>query len=115
MSHTIHKQVKILAEGAHSPTTPEADEVINERRILIIPDLIANSGGVICDYFEQVQGNMNYYWRKDEVLGKLDVHMTSAFLSLNEFAMKKKVTLREAAYLVAVDRVAQACRERGWA
>jgi glutamate dehydrogenase len=110
----ISKRVKILAEGAHGPTNPEADEVINERGILIIPDLLANSGGVICDYFEQVQGNMNYYWKKDEVLGKLDVHMTSAYLSLNDFARKNKMRMREAAYIIAVDRVAQACRERGW-
>jgi glutamate dehydrogenase len=110
----INKRVKILAEGAHGPTNPEADEIINEQGILIIPDLLANAGGVICDYFEQVQGNMNYYWKRDEILGKLDVQMTSAYLSLNDFARKNNIPLRDAAYIIAIDRVAQACHERGW-
>jgi glutamate dehydrogenase (NAD(P)+) len=110
----IGKRVKILAEGAHGPTNPDADAVINERGILIIPDLLANVGGAVCDYFEQVQGNMNYYWKKDEVLGKLDVHMTSAYIGLSDFARKNDLPMREAAYAIAVDRVAQACHERGW-
>lgn len=110
----ISKRVKILAEGANGPTDPDADAVIKERGILIIPDLLANVGGAVCDYFEQVQGNMNYYWKKDEVLGKLDVHMTSAYISLSDFARKNDLPMREAAYAIAVDRVAQACHERGW-
>jgi glutamate dehydrogenase (NAD(P)+) len=110
----ISQQVKILAEGANGPTTPDADEAIKERGILVIPDLLANAGGGICDYFEQVQGNMNYYWKKDEVLGKLDVQMTSAYISLSDFSRKHKLPMREAAYVIAVERVAQACRERGW-
>ncbi len=110
----IGKRVKILAEGAHGPTNPDADTVINARGILVIPDLLANVGGAVCDYFEQVQGNMNYYWKKDEVLGKLDVHMTSAYISLSDFARQNDLPMREAAYAIAVERVAQACRERGW-
>jgi glutamate dehydrogenase (NAD(P)+) len=110
----IGKRVKILAEGAHGPTNPDADMIINARGILIIPDLLANVGGAVCDYFEQVQGNMNYYWKKEEVFGKLDVHMTSAYISLSDFARKNDLPMREAAYAIAVDRVAQACRERGW-
>jgi len=110
----IGKRVKILAEGAHGPTNPDADVVINARGILIIPDLLANVGGAVCDYFEQVQGNMNYYWKKEEVFGKLDVHMTSAYISLSDFARQNNLPMREAAYAIAVDRVAQACRERGW-
>jgi glutamate dehydrogenase (NAD(P)+) len=110
----IGKRVKILAEGAHGPTNPDADVIINARGILIIPDLLANVGGAVCDYFEQVQGNMNYYWKKEEVFGKLDVHMTSAYISLSDFARKNDLPMREAAYAIAVDRVAQACRERGW-
>jgi len=110
----IGKRVKILAEGAHGPTNPDADVIINARGILIIPDLLANVGGAVCDYFEQVQGNMNYYWKKDEVFGKLDVHMTSAYIGLSDFARKNDLPMREAAYAIAVDRVAQACRERGW-
>jgi len=110
----IGKRVKILAEGAHGPTNPDADKTINTRGILVIPDLLANVGGAVCDYFEQVQGNMNYYWKKDEVLGKLDVHITSAYIDLRDFARQNDLPMREAAYAIAVDRVAQACRERGW-
>jgi glutamate dehydrogenase (NAD(P)+) len=112
--NNISPQVKILAEGANGPTTPEADEVIKGRGILVIPDLLANAGGSICDYFEQVQGNMNYYWKKDEVFGKLDVQMTSAYIGLSDFARQNNLPMREAAYMIAVERVAQACRERGW-
>ena len=110
----IAKRVKIIAEGANGPTTPEADEVIKARNIFVIPDFLANAGGVTCSYFEQVQSNMNYYWEKDEVLGKLDVKMTTAFLSCYELAVKKKLFMRDAAYVIAVQRVVEACRTRGW-
>ena len=80
----------------------------------MIPDLLANAGGVTCSYFEQVQSNMNYYWPKDEVLGKLDVKMTAAFVAVREIAHKRKLYMRDAAYIIAVDRVARACRDRGW-
>jgi glutamate dehydrogenase len=111
---TISKRVRIIAEGANGPTTPEADKVIQERGIFVIPDFLANAGGVTCSYFEQVQGNMNYFWEKDEVLGKLDVKMTSAFLAVSELARKKKLYMRDAAYVIAINRVAQACKDRGW-
>jgi glutamate dehydrogenase len=110
----VSQRVRILAEGANGPTTPDADATLNERGVLVIPDLLANAGGFICSYFEEVQGNMNYYWRRDEVLGKLDVQMTSAYLDVHEFAKKNKLPMRDAAYLIAVERVAQACQERGW-
>jgi glutamate dehydrogenase len=110
----IAKSVKIIAEGANGPTTPEADKVIHERGIFMIPDFLANAGGVTCSYFEQVQCNMNYYWEKDEVLGKLDVKMTSAFLAVSELARKRKLYMRDAAYIISVSRVAQACKDRGW-
>jgi glutamate dehydrogenase len=110
----ISKRVKIIAEGANGPTTPEADKVIHERGIFMIPDFLANAGGVTCSYFEQVQCNMNYFWEKDEVLGKLDTKMTSAFAAVSELAKKRKVYMRDAAYIIAVGRVAQACKERGW-
>jgi len=111
---SIGQRVRILAEGANGPTTPDADATLNERGVLVIPDLLANAGGFICSYFEEVQGNMNYYWRRDEVLGKLDVQMTSAYLDVREFAKKNKLPMRDAAYLIAVERVARACQERGW-
>ena len=110
----ISNQVKIIAEGANGPTTPEADKIIHERNIFMIPDLLANAGGVTCSYFEQVQSNSNYFWEKDEVLGKLDVQMTSAFISISEFAKSKKLYMRDAAYVISVNRVAQACSDRGW-
>ena len=110
----IGKRVKVIAEGANGPTTPEADAVLAERGILLIPDFLANSGGVTCSYFEQVQSNMNYYWEIDEVLGKLDLKMTSAFVEVSDLAKKKKLYMRDAAYVISIDRVATACRERGW-
>jgi glutamate dehydrogenase len=110
----ISKNVKIIAEGANGPTTPEADRVLIERDIFTIPDFLANAGGVTCSYFEQVQSNMNYYWEKDEVLSKLDMKMTSAYIQVRELAKRRKWNMRDAAYVIAIDRVAQACRDRGW-
>jgi len=110
----IHDRVKIIAEGANGPTTPEADARLRERKIFTIPDFLANAGGVTCSYFEQVQSNMNYYWERDDVLGRLDVRMTSAFVAVSELARKKNLSMRDAAYVIAVDRVAKACRDRGW-
>lgn len=111
---TISSKVKILAEGANGPTTPEASEMIIDKGIFLIPDFLASAGGVTCSYFEQVQSNMNYYWEKDEVLSKLDVKMTSAFISVSDFAKDNGLTMREAAYIISVNRVADACQSRGW-
>ena len=110
----IKPRVKIIAEGANGPTTPEADEVIKQRGIFVIPDFLANAGGVTCSYFEQVQCNQNFFWTKEEVLNKLDQKMTSAFLAVHELAKTRKLFMREAAYVIAVSRVANACRDRGW-
>jgi glutamate dehydrogenase (NAD(P)+) len=110
----ISKKVKIIAEGANGPTTPEADARLHERGVFGIPDFLANAGGVTCSYFEQVQSNQNYFWEKDDVLGRLDLKMTSAFVAVSELAKKKKFSMRDAAYVIAVDRVAKACRDRGW-
>ena len=110
----ISQKVKIIAEGANGPTTPEADKVIEERGIFLTPDFLTNAGGVTCSYFEQVQSNMNYYWEKSEVLDKLDLKMTSAFKSVYDVAKKKNLYMRDAAYVIAVSRVAQACSDRGW-
>ena len=110
----ISSKVKLIAEGANGPTTPEADKVLEERGIFVIPDFLANAGGVTCSYFEQVQCNMNYYWEKKEVLDKLDTKMTSAFRAVSDLARKRKIFMRDAAYVISVSRVAQACKERGW-
>lgn len=111
----ISDRVKVIAEGANGPTTPEADEVIKSRNIFVIPDFLCNAGGVTCSYFEQVQCNMNYFWEKDEVLEKLDKKMASAFLKVYDMAEEKGVYMRDAAYMIAIERVANACVGRGWA
>ncbi len=111
---SISESVKIIAEGANGPTTPEADAKIRARGIHLIPDFLANAGGVTCSYFEQVQSNMNYFWQKDEVLGKLDVKMTAAYYAVSDLARRQKLYMRDAAYAIAIGRVAQACRDRGW-
>jgi len=110
----ISPKVKIIAEGANGPTTTEADAALRERDVVVLPDFLANAGGVTCSYFEQVQSNMNYYWPKDEVLGKLDVKMTAAYIAVSGVARKRKLYMRDAAYIIAIDRVARACRDRGW-
>ncbi|MBN1423404.1 Glu/Leu/Phe/Val dehydrogenase [Candidatus Fermentibacteria bacterium] len=107
-------RVKVIAEGANGPTTPDADVIIKDRGVFVIPDFLANAGGVTCSYFEQVQCNMNYFWTKDEVLGKLDQKMTSAFIAVSDLARKRKLFMRDAAYVISVSRVVDACRARGW-
>lgn len=111
---SISKKVKMIAEGANGPTTPEADLVIKNRKIFMIPDFLCNAGGVTCSYFEQVQCNMNYYWGIDEVLTKLDIKMTDAFHAVHKLSMKKDLYMRDAAYGIAITRVADAVRLRGW-
>ena len=107
-------KAKIVVELANAPTTQEADRILFDKGIMLIPDILANAGGVVCSYFEQVQNNMNYYWSKDEVLAKLDMKMTSAYTAVSDFAKQNNVSFREAAYLISVDRVANACQSRGW-
>jgi glutamate dehydrogenase (NAD(P)+) len=102
----ISDKVRVIAEGANGPTTPAADGTIRKRDIFLIPDFLANAGGVIASYFEQVQSNMNYYWTRDDVLGR--------FVAVSELAKKRSLSMRDAAYVIAVDRVAKACRDRGW-
>jgi glutamate dehydrogenase (NAD(P)+) len=112
--NSISKRVKLIAEGANGPTTPQADEVIQGRGIFLVPDFLANAGGVTCSYFEQVQNAMNFYWPKEEVLTRLDHKMTSAFLAVSDLAAKRKLYMRDAAFVISVGRVAQACKDRGW-
>jgi glutamate dehydrogenase (NAD(P)+) len=80
----------------------------------VIPDFLCNAGGVTCSYFEQVQCNMNFYWGLEEVLSRLDEKMTSAFKAVSDLARKKNVYMREAAYMIAISRVAEAAHRRGW-
>lgn len=110
----ISPRVKLIAEGANGPTTPEADSLLAERGITVLPDFLTNAGGVTCSYFEQVQCNMNYFWQRDEVLGRLDTKMTAAYRAVADLAKRRNLSLRDAAYVIAVDRVAKACKDRGW-
>jgi len=111
----VSGQVKIIVEGANGPTTPDCDPLIIERGIIMLPDFLANAGGVTCSYFEQVQCNMNYFWDKAEVMEKLEYSMTKAFRAVYELSREKNVYMRDAAYIIAVNRVAEAVRLRGWA
>jgi glutamate dehydrogenase len=116
-AETIKKmsnRVKIVAEGANGPCTPEADEYFVKNNIFNIPDFLCNAGGVTCSYFESVQNDQNYYWSKEEVLQKLDVKMTVAFHGVLDMSIKQKAYMRDAAYMVAIDRVAKAMQLRGW-
>jgi glutamate dehydrogenase (NAD(P)+) len=110
----ISDRAKIIAEGANGPTTPQADSELEKRGIFVIPDFLANAGGVTCSYFEQVQCNMNYFWEKKEVLKHLDEKMTAAYKAVSKLASQKKLFMRDAAYVIAIQRVAHACKDRGW-
>ncbi len=112
--HNLSRRVKILAEGANGPTTPEADEVLKERGVFVIPDFLCNAGGVTTSYFEGVQNDMNFYWTKKEVLEKLDDKMTQAFDGVYQMSKTQDVYMRDAAYMVAIDRVVKAMELRGW-
>ena len=111
---SISSRVRLIAEGANGPTTPEADEVIKSKGIFLIPDFLCNSGGVTVSYFESVQNEMNYYWPKQEVLQKEDHILTNAFQAVLEMSLNEKVYMRDAAYMVAIARVVKAMQLRGW-
>ena len=110
----ISKTVKILAEGANGPTTPEADEHLKEMKIFTVPDFLCNAGGVTTSYFEGVQNDMNFYWAKQEVFDRLDARMTEAFHGVLKMSQDKGVGMRDAAYMVSIQRVVDAMRLRGW-
>ena len=107
-------KAKISCELANGPTTPEADKILYENGVYVIPDFLANAGGVTVSYFEQVQGAYNFYWKLEDVHKLLDEKMTAAFWAVHNTSVEKKVHPRLAAYLVSVQRVVEAMKLRGW-
>ncbi|MBI9051012.1 MAG: Glu/Leu/Phe/Val dehydrogenase [Anaerolineaceae bacterium] len=109
----ISDKVRVIAEGANGPTTPEADKVLEERGVFVIPDFLCNAGGVTVSYFEGVQNDMNFYWTREEVIQRLDTKMSHAFTDVLDMTIKQKVFTRDAAYMVAIARVVKAMELRG--
>lgn len=107
-------RAKLIAEAANGPVTPEADEMLHKRNIFMIPDFLCNAGGVTVSYFEWVQNRYGYYWKAEEVYRKLDEIMTRAFHEVLKVSKEEGVCMRKAAYMVAVKRIADAMKLRGW-
>ena len=113
-SHNAERiKCKVLAEGANGPTTAAADEVLYQKGIFVIPDILANAGGVTVSYFEWVQDRMGYFWREDVVNERLQDTMVASFNDLCRYADAHSVDTRTAAYMLAIDRVAYDTRMRG--
>jgi glutamate dehydrogenase (NAD(P)+) len=106
-------KAKVIVEGANGPTTPEAHKHLHDRGVFVIPDILANAGGVTTSYFEWVQDRHGYFWEEDEVNSRLERKMCAAFDDVLKTALKYKTDMRTAAYIVAINRVATVTRMRG--
>jgi len=106
-------RAKVVVEGANGPTTPEAHQQLSERGVFVVPDILANSGGVTTSYFEWVQDRYGYFWTEQEVNERLEIKMCQAFNAVLQTALQHKVDMRTAAYIVAISRVAVVTRLRG--
>ncbi|MFB0506500.1 MAG: Glu/Leu/Phe/Val dehydrogenase, partial [Thermodesulfobacteriota bacterium] len=106
-------RAKIIAEAANGPTTPKADEILDERSIFVIPDILANAGGVIVSYFEWVQNIQEYFWPEKRISSELNRILSDSFRKVLEMSKKEKISMKMAAYCLGVDRVVQATKDRG--
>jgi len=106
-------QAKVILELANNPITPEADEILNKKGIIVVPDILANSGGVMVSYFEWVQGLQNFYWTQEKVESELKKFISSSFNEVWKISKMKKLPMRKAAYLLAIQRIVEAMKARG--
>jgi glutamate dehydrogenase/leucine dehydrogenase len=109
-----HIKARLILEGANGPTTPGADEILHQMGVMVVPDILANAGGVSVSYFEWVQNLQNYYWTKAEVNERLDRLLVNAFNNVHDIYLKYKADMRMAAYIRAITRVTEAMKARGW-
>ncbi len=106
-------KARLIVEGANGPTTPEADRILASRNILVVPDILANAGGVIVSYFEWVQNREGFYWEEEDVNNRLFTRLRKIFARVGKLAAQKQISLREAAYCLALDKIVRAMIDRG--